>query len=426
MVSILYNVGIFFLNLVIHIHAVFNKKSNLWIQGRKNDFSFPKQKIESRPIWFHCASLGEFEQGRPLIEAIKKEFPHEKILLTFFSPSGYEIRKEYPNADYIVYLPLDSDNNAKRWIKEWNPKMAIFIKYEFWFNFLYYLNLNSIPTYFVSTTFRKNQFFFNPFISFFRNRIRFVNMFFLLDESSKLLLSEVGITNSMVTGDTRIDMVIKNREEINGCSNEIEIVKKFRKNRKMFILGSVWKSDYSHLKNALNFLIDNGWCILVAPHELMNKNIDLWKSISVDNTLFSAWVNNEKSLDNKDFKVMILDTMGMLPFIYREAEIAYIGGGFETGIHNILEPAVYGMPIIFGPKHTKYTEAVLLKKTGAGYSGNNENEIEIIVKNLIKESDNKKSNHNPWEVSKRFIDDQSGSTLKIMSFLKSQKLFETV
>lgn len=354
-----YNLGIFIFWALAYLAAPFNSKAKLWIKGQKKWDLNIKEKIKpgDRTMWIHCASLGEFEQGRPVIEAIKKEIPGMKIILSFFSPSGYEIRKNYSNADCICYLPADSPENAARFIELIMPEFVIFVKYEFWNNYISALYKNQIPLYLVSGIFRNDQHFFKWYGSFFRAMLRKFDKLYVQDKGSLDLLSGIGIDNAMLAGDTRFDRVI----QLTQTAREIPQLEKFRGGERLFLAGSSWRPDEEIIAQYINKFPDKmKW--VFAPHEIDPSNIErLEKLFRVKTVRFSEF--NETS---GEARVLIIDNIGMLSSAYKYAYISAIGGGFGKGIHNILEPACWSVPVIFGPNHKKFREAVeLINEKGA-------------------------------------------------------------
>ncbi|MCX6325086.1 MAG: 3-deoxy-D-manno-octulosonic acid transferase [Bacteroidia bacterium] len=357
--KVLYNIGILIFSALAYLISPFNFKASLWVKGRKKWAERIKDTIkpEDRTVWIHCASLGEFEQGRPVIEAIKKEMPDLKIVLTFFSPSGYEIRKNYPNADCISYLPADTPENVAKFISLVNPQFVIFVKYEFWNNYISLLYKSNIPLYLISAIFRPEQHFFKWYGSFFRGMLKKFERIFVQDQRSFDLLSEIGMENISLAGDTRFDRVI----QIAGTAKDIPQLEQFRGDEKMFLAGSSWKQDEEIIAQYINkFPGRMKW--VFAPHEIDKPNIErLVKLLKVSVVRFSEF--NE---DSADARVLIIDNIGMLSSAYKYAYIAAIGGGFGKGIHNILEPACWGIPVLFGPRHEKFREAVdLINENGA-------------------------------------------------------------
>jgi len=357
--KVLYNVGIIIFSALAHLIAPFNSRALLWVQGRKKwvEKITDKLKPGDRVIWMHCASLGEFEQGRPVIEAIKKEMPAFKIVLTFFSPSGYEIRKNYSNADCISYLPSDTPGNAAKFIDVVNPEFVIFVKYEFWNNYISTLYRNNIPLYLISGIFRPGQHFFKWYGSFFRGMLRKFEKIFVQDQRSFDLLSGIGIEKVFLAGDTRFDRVI----QIAGTARDIPQLEQFRGSEKLFLAGSSWRQDEEIIAEYINtFPGRMKW--VFAPHEIDKLNIErLEKLFKVKCIRFSEYTEAYA-----DARVLIIDNIGMLSSAYRYAYLAEIGGGFGKGIHNILEPACWGIPVMVGPKYKKFREAVdLINENGA-------------------------------------------------------------
>jgi len=357
--KVLYNVGIIIFSALAHLIAPFNSRALLWVQGRKKWVEKIKEKLKpgDRVIWMHCASLGEFEQGRPVIEAIKKEMPAFKIVLTFFSPSGYEIRKNYSNADCISYLPSDTPGNAAKFIDVVKPEFVIFVKYEFWNNYISTLYRNNIPLYLISGIFRPGQHFFKWYGSFFRGMLRKFEKIFVQDQRSFDLLSGIGIEKVFLAGDTRFDRVI----QIAGTARDIPQLEQFRGSEKLFLAGSSWRQDEEIIAEYINtFPGRMKW--VFAPHEIDKLNIErLEKLFKVKCIRFSEYTEA-----SADARVLIIDNIGMLSSAYRYAYLAEIGGGFGKGIHNILEPACWGIPVMVGPKYKKFREAVdLINENGA-------------------------------------------------------------
>jgi len=357
--KVLYNIGILIFSALANLISIFNPKALLWVRGQKNWEEKVREwiKPEDHTVWIHCASLGEFEQGRPVMDAIKKKRPELKIVLTFFSPSGYEIRKNYPNADCVTYLPADTPGNASRFINLIRPEYVIFIKYEFWNNYISTLYNKNIPLYLVSAIFRPGQHFFKWYGSFFRGMLRKFARIFVQDQRSVDLLTGIGLDNILLAGDTRFDRVV----QITGTARDIPQLEKFRGNEKLFLAGSSWKQDEEIIAQYINkFPGKMKW--VFAPHEIDIPNVErLEKLFKVSHVRFSEF-NNSSS----DARVMIIDNIGMLSSAYKYAYIAAIGGGFGKGIHNILEPACWGIPVMFGPEHKKFREAVdLINEKGA-------------------------------------------------------------
>ncbi len=398
--KVLYNVGIFIISALAYIISLFNSKTSLWVKGRKNWAEKITEKIkpEDRVVWIHCASLGEFEQGRPVIEAIKMEEPDLKIVLTFFSPSGYEIRKDYANADCVIYLPPDTPGNALRLVNLINPVYVIFVKYEFWNNYISVLYRNNIPLYLVSAIFRPGQHFFKWYGSFFRGMLKKIEKIFVQDQGSFDLLKKIGIENVMLAGDTRFDRVV----QITNTAKDIPQLEQFRGDEKLFLAGSSWKQDEEIIAQYINqFPHRMKW--VIAPHEIDIQNIErLEKLFKVSHVRFSEF--NESAADAR---VMIIDNIGMLSSAYKYAYIAAIGGGFGKGIHNILEPACWGIPAVFGPNHIKYREAVELKDAGGAKSFVTYNDFKTILDDWLTDI---KRYSESVEVARKYVKENTGAT----------------
>jgi len=401
----LYNISISFYNFIILTASVFNSKAKLWIKGRKNIFRQIDQKINNADnvAWFHCASLGEFEQGRPVIEKFKEKHPELKILITFFSPSGYEIRKNYDKADYVFYLPIDTKKNAKRFIAIVKPKIAFFIKYEFWYNYLNQLNKNNIPSVVFSSVFRKDQIFFKWYGKWYRNILNSFNYIFVQDKKSLELLNSYNINNVSVAGDTRFDRVV----DIAKKSTPIQKIESFKNNKLILIGGSTWEKDEELLIQYFN-TTNHDIKLIIAPHEIDKKHINKIKTMLYRRHICLSEVNNE-NIKNAD--CLIIDSIGKLSAIYKYCEIAYIGGGFGKGIHNILEAAVFGMPVVFGPNYQKFNEAVNMINIKGATSINTYVELVKQLDNLINNEDVLKESAG---ISSDYVKQNSGAVNKIL------------
>jgi 3-deoxy-D-manno-octulosonic-acid transferase len=382
----LYNIGIKLYYFAVWLASFFNTKAGLWIKGRRQQ----KFALLNSSIWFHFASLGEFEQGRPILEAIRSQHPKKKIVITFFSPSGYEIRKNTPLADAVYYLPLDTASKAHQFVDAIKPTMAIFTKYEYWYHYFNELHKQQIPLYIVSGIFRPGQVFFKWYGGLHRKILSLVTHFFLQDEQSKQLLSNLGLNNVTISGDTRFDRVWANAEQ----PKQIPGVGEFKNRQKLFIAGSTWPED-EKLLVTLPALYP-GWKFIFAPHEVevekINNLLNLLPQGSavkyselVDNSKFK--IQNSKkeagSAPHPAPQILIIDNIGMLSSLYAYADIAYIGGGFGVGIHNTLEAAAFGLPVIFGPNYSKFNEARELIALKAGFSIGNEAELQGITGTLV-------------------------------------------
>lgn len=387
---------------IITIIAVFSPKMKLFIKGRSTVFNILEKKINpsDQTIWFHAASLGEYEQGLPVIEKIKNQFPSHKIVLTFFSPSGYEIRKNNTVADVTVYLPLDTKKNAQQFTKLVHPDLVFFIKYEYWPNYLKELKKREIKTYLISGILRENQLFFKWYGGFYREALNTFTYFFVQNESSKNLLYTLGKTNVVVSGDTRFDRVAAILEK----DNTLDYVAQFKNNTIMVVAGSTWPKDEDLL---VNFINSNTLNIkfIIAPHNIKEEQIQKLKnSISRKTVLFSEKEN--KNL--VDFDVFIIDTIGILTKIYSYADIAYVGGGFgNPGVHNVLEPATFGVPILIGPNYSHFAEAVALVNMEACIAINQQQELNEAFENLIRNEDIR---HEKGHMCRTFVQMNKGAT----------------
>ena len=375
-----YSFFIILYTCLIHLVSPFNRKASLWISGRKGWASKLKEKFSesSRVIWIHCASLGEFEQGRPVIERIRQINPDHRILVTFFSPSGYEIRKEWPFADYICYLPADTIRNAAKFISIINPVLVLFIKYEFWNNYISALHKKGIPVYLISGIFRPRQHFFKWYGGFFRSLLRKFTKIFVQDEASSEILIKIGISGVIVSGDTRFDRV----HQIAASAKEIPVIETFRNGEKILLAGSSWPQDEEIIARYINNYPDRmKW--IFAPHEISQQGIErLQKLLKVKSNRYS-----EAGGNLSDARVLIIDNIGLLSSAYRYAFLAAIGGGFGKGIHNILEAACWGIPVLFGPNYNKFREAIELCEAKGAFSFNTYQEfVDILDKFLSDET----------------------------------------
>jgi len=367
--KLLYNLGIWGYYLLLRIVSVRNKKAQKWIAGRKEIFVRLQEAITPGELilWFHASSLGEFEQGRPVIEAIRALSPEYKILLTFFSPSGYELRKDYPFADYVFYLPLDTPKNAARFIEIVQPKKAFFIKYEFWYNYLTQLKKAEVPTYIFSALFRPSQIFFKPWGRWYLQAIRTFEQIFVQNQDSYDLLAKYNFTNVSLSGDTRLDRV----GQIADAAPKLEKLEFFCNGQKIIIAGSTWPEDEEFLIPYLN-KHPEGVKFVIAPHEVTPQSLARISSAIEKSYAYYSTATKEELLKAD---VLIVDGYGSLNSIYRYGHIAYVGGGFTSGIHSILEPAVFGLPVIFGPDYHKFQEAHDMLAIGAASCINNAEEF---------------------------------------------------
>ena len=392
---LIYNISIWLYVVTIRIASLYNLKAKKWVKGRENIFSELEAVVKNQKniVWFHCASLGEFEQGKPIIEAYKLNHPTHQILLTFFSASGFEIKKNTALANWVFYLPADTTSNAKKFINLVNPIKVVFIKYEFWFNYMYQLKKQNIPFYSVSTIFREGQVFFK--YKWFAKQLKNVTHFFVQDEKSAELLNSIGFSNFTISGDTRFDGVVANTKN----PTKIALVELFSKNKKTIICGSTWAKDEMILIQYIKNHPENNY--VIAPHELDNIS-NLQKQSN--GLLYSN--ANEKNIFTTN--VLIIDSIGLLSTIYQYGNLAYIGGGFGSGIHNILEAASFGLAVIFGPNYQKFNEAIsLINKKGAiSISNYEELSSAIDIFNTFDQS-----------IALNYIKENSGATNKILGLI---------
>lgn len=411
---LLYNLFLWLYRVGARILGLFNKKAKLWVLGRMNIFSKLKNAFKENhaPIaWFHCASLGEFEQGRPLIEKLKKENPEYKILVTFFSPSGYEIRKNYSLADWVFYLPTDGKINAYRFMEIVKPSLAFFIKYEFWYFYLAELKKRNIPLFLVSGVFRTSQPFFKWYGAWQRKALTFFKHFFVQKKHSAILLQTLGFENATVTGDTRFDRVIATKNSW----TSIESLEKFCGDKKVLVAGSTWEEDDLVLKHYV--IAHPEVRFIIAPHEIGPARIKECKEIYENATLYSDFIKKEEIPHN--INTLIIDNIGMLNRLYKYAQISYVGGAFGNGIHNVLEPLVFGTPILFGPDYENFPETNDLIELKIGFSVNNALECEKIITELMNDSKKLSLIHN---MAEEYIKENIGATEKIFIYLHENNI----
>jgi 3-deoxy-D-manno-octulosonic-acid transferase len=408
--NFLYNILIFKATVLLPIIAIFNKKIKLFVGGRKETFSKLAQLKDKKTIWFHAASLGEFEQAIPIIEKIKKKYSKYKILITFFSPSGYEIRKDYNLADVVCYLPLDSKSNAKNFVKIVNPTIAVFIKYEFWPNLLNELKKQQVPAILVSGILREKQLFFKWYGGFMRKSLEAFYHFFLQDKNSKDLLTSIGFNNSTVAGDTRFDRVSRILDQ----DNTLDFINEFKDNTYTIVAGSTWQEDEGLLVNYINKTASKNEKFIIAPHNMKGEAIlELQKSINKKTILFSDKANKNLA----EYNVFIIDTIGILTKIYAAADAAYVGGGLKTGLHNILEPATFGIPVVIGNKFDKFREAVDLVNLKGCISIRNQQQFSDIFTKLKADENFRIAT---GKINKEYIKEHLGATKLITNYLKKK------
>lgn len=403
----LYNLAIGIYDLIVHIMAPFSRKPRKMMKGHWVVYELLRQQIEkdARYIWFHAASLGEFEQGRPLIEKIRAKYPDYKILLTFFSPSGYEVRKNYRGADVVCYLPFDKPRNVKKFLDISNPVMAFFIKYEFWKNYLDELNKRRIPVYSVSSIFRKDQIFFKWYGGTYRNVLKNFDYLFVQNEASRRFLSKIGINKVTVVGDTRFDRVLQIREE----AKELPLVEKFKGDSFTLVAGSSWGPDEDLFLEYFNTHPEMK--LIIAPHVIDENHL-----VEIISRLKRPYVRYTRADARNVQKAdcLIIDCFGLLSSIYRYGEVAYIGGGFGVGIHNTLEAAVYGIPVVFGPKYHKFMEAKQLIEAQGAFSISNYEELgSLFDRFLTDEHFHRETGSNAGF----YVTNNAGATDKVLSMI---------
>ncbi|SEA81986.1 3-deoxy-D-manno-octulosonic acid transferase [Pedobacter hartonius] len=401
----LYNFGIFLYKIVLHIVSIFNVKAKLFLKGRNNIIQTIKNNIDitKKHIWFHFASLGEFEQGRPVLEQLREKHPEKRIIITFFSPSGYEIRKNYPLADGIFYLPLDTKKNAADFIHLVNPEIAVFTKYEFWYHYFKTLHAQNIPLIIISGIFRPDQVFFKWYGNFYRKILGFVTYFFVQNEQSVNLLKDLNLKNVTLSGDTRFDRVAENTMR----PKVLPLIQKFCGQSPVFIAGSTWLPDEQLLKELITAAPE--WKFIIAPHEINPAHLQEIMRLVPD---AARYTQLEKSPAGFGRQVLLIDNIGMLSSVYQYGQIAYIGGGFGTGIHNTLEAAAFGLPVIFGPKYDKFQEAKDLIALQAAISIKSAAELSAAFAALQKDE-------HAGDTAKKYVLDKTGSTAQIIKYLET-------
>ena len=410
----MYNIIMYIIQLGVAIGSIFNDKLRKMWQGERDAVQTLRKKVEPDAdyIWFHAASLGEFEQGRPLMEQIKKSYPQYKILLTFFSPSGYEVRKNYEGADIITYLPIDTVGNARQFLRTVRPVMAFFIKYEFWYNYLHILQYRGIPAYSVSSIFRPDQVFFKWYGRGYGRVLKCFTRFFVQNEESKKLLESIGIHDTMVVGDTRFDRVLQIKE----ASKLLPIVERFVKGtpedpKKVFVAGSSWQPDEEIFLKYFNNHRD--WKLIVAPHVIGEDHLKFIFSLIKDKKVVRYTQATEGNVADAD--VLIVDCFGLLSSVYHYGDVAYVGGGFGVGIHNVLEAAVWGMPVLFGPNNKHFVEAQGLLQSGGGIEIEDYETFSLIMSQL---SDDSAYYDTCGQEAGAFVQSLAGATKKVLSSVK--------
>ncbi|WP_121667887.1 3-deoxy-D-manno-octulosonic acid transferase [Mesonia aquimarina] len=407
----LYSILITLFEKLLPLIALFNPKMKLFYQGRKKSFSILEEKVgKKKPvIWMHAASLGEYEQGVPVLEKLKENFPEHQILITFFSPSGYEIKKNSALADVVTYLPLDTKSNAKKFVEIVQPEIALFIKYEIWPNLLFELQKKSVNSILVSGVFRKNQIYFKAYGKFMLKALHTFQHLFVQEENSKKLLNTFGFKNVSVSGDTRFDRVSRQLDQ----KNELTFLDNFKDQKTCVICGSTWPEDEEILVSYINNT-SKDVKFVIAPHQINSVKIKaLQKKLTAKSIRFSEYENQNL----KEAQVFILDTIGLLTKAYSYATIAYVGGAMgTTGLHNILEPATFGVPIVIGKNYLNFPEAIALQKQKGLFSVDNQQSLQIILDRLITDNSfRQKSGRN----AKEFINSQTGATVKIVKHISN-------
>ncbi len=409
--TFLYNIIVLIVSFILKIIALFNQKIALFINGRKETWKKIKEGISEKDkvIWMHCASLGEFEQGRPILEKLKELHPSKKIVLTFFSPSGYEVRKNYELVDVVCYLPLDSKKNVQKFLDMLNPVLVLFVKYEFWPNYLNELKKRKIKTFLISGIFRKNQLFFKWYGGYLKKALNAFTHFFVQDETSNQLLKSINFNNITVSGDTRFDRVF----EITQQNNHLQFIQEFVNNSYTVVAGSTWKDDEDLLVNYINTKASKNEKFIIAPHNINSDAIkELKASIHKKVVMFS-----EKEHQNiAEFQVFIVDTIGILTKIYSYANVAYVGGGFtKSGVHNVLEPATFGIPIVIGPNYFKFNEAKDLIKNEACFVVDNSQKLSVLLNEFFQQ---KTKREQAGKNALNYVKNKTGATAKILNYLQ--------
>ena len=407
----MYNLAIYLYLLGVAVYSRFNEKVRKMWRGERDAFRILREQVDpnARYVWFHAASLGEFEQGRPLMEQMKREHPDIKILLTFFSPSGYEVRKNYEGADIICYLPLDTITNARRFLRTVRPEMAFFIKYEFWYNYLHILKHRNVPVYSVSSIFRDGQVFFRWYGRQYGKVLKCFTHFYVQNEKSKELLNKIGLTNVTITGDTRFDRVLQIKEQ----AKQLPVIEQFTKGQKVFIAGSSWQPDEDIFIKYFNEHRD--WKLVIAPHVIGEDHLQQIEKLLEGRKVVRYTDISENSKDLEDAEALIINCFGLLSSIYNYAGVTYVGGGFGVGIHNTLEAAVWDVPVIFGPNNEKFHEAQGLKACEGGFEITNYEDFEQLMNRFESDADYQKK---AGQQAGDYVKQLSGATKRILSDVK--------
>ncbi|WP_025003316.1 3-deoxy-D-manno-octulosonic acid transferase [Prevotella dentasini] len=410
----MYNIIMYAIQLGIAVYSLFNGKVRKMWQGEREAFRILRDKVDptAKYVWFHAASLGEFEQGRPLIEQIRSEYPEYKILLTFFSPSGYEVRRDYQGADIITYLPIDTASNARRFLRAVRPVMAFFIKYEFWYNYLHILRHRGVPAYSVSSIFRPDQVFFKWYGWEYKHVLRCFSRFFVQNEVSRQLLESIGIKDALVVGDTRFDRVLQIKE----ASKVLPVVDSFTASHrdsegrveKVFVAGSSWLPDEEIFLKY--FERHSDWKLIIAPHVIGEDHLNQILALIKNRKVVRYTQTNEADAANAG--VLVMDCFGLLSSVYRYGSVAYVGGGFGVGIHNVLEAAVWGMPVVFGPNNKHFAEAQGLMKSGGGFEINSVEDFALLMDRTLADG---RQLDESRQAASSFVESLSGATRKVLA-----------
>ena len=405
--TLLYRLGIALYGAAARVSSWWSPKARLWVSGRKNLIDRIERECSERhpTIWMHCPSLGEFEQGRPVWEALREQYPGYRGVITFFSPSGYEVQKDYPHADHIYYLPQDTPRNAERFVQALQPSLALFVKYDFWLHYLESLKNHGCTTLLVSGIFRPNQHFFGAFPVLGSRMLNCFDYFFVQNEESEKLLRNKGFTHVKKAGDTRFDRVLK----LSATPPDIQKVAAFTQNHKVVVAGSTWPADIQALLPLFSES-DEDFRMIIAPHEVHESAIQqLLETLPVKAALFSA----EEAITH-DTRVLVIDSIGMLSRLYHYADVAYVGGGFGKSIHNLSEVAAWGVPVVFGPKHEKFNEAHALKACGGGFAAEKEEDVAPLIRALMQDEAKRKSS---GEAARAYLQSHAGATDAILGWI---------
>ena len=406
----MYNIIMYAIQLGIMIASLFNEKVRKMWRGECDAIRVLREKVdpEAQYVWFHAASLGEFEQGRPLMEQLRKDYPQYKILLTFYSPSGYEVRKDYKGADIICYMPVDTVTNARRFLRTVRPVMAFFIKYEFWYNYLHILKHRQVPVYSVSSIFRPDQVFFRWYGRQYGRVLRCMTHFYVQNEQSRKLLSKIRLDNSTITGDTRFDRVLQIKDQ----AKVLPIVEAFAKGHKTFVAGSSWQPDEQLFAKYFNENCPD-WRLVIAPHVVNDDHISAITALMPEKKVVRYTQTTAEEAADAD--VLIIDCYGLLSSIYRYGDVAYVGGGFGVGIHNVLEAAVWDMPVVFGPNNQRFQEAQALKAANGGFDIQGYEDLVQILNRLTSDDNYRRETGN---AAGHYVKDNAGATQLIMNEIK--------